>query len=107
MVSNLSYFRVNCASANNTQFLGSAADIPDVGKVEMAWVPNAATTTGSVSSAAHTTTAFEGDAKMDETNDGEQITSTGAPPAEDNNGTGNGGDPGFDVADDEDRWMAA
>jgi hypothetical protein len=44
---------------------------------------------------------------MDEANGEEQATSAAPAPAEDAITSGNGGEADYDVADDEDRWMAA
>jgi hypothetical protein len=44
---------------------------------------------------------------MDDANADEHTTTPANVPADDTNGNTNGGDADYDVADDEDRWMAA
>lgn len=99
------------AYTDTSQFLGQASAIPDVGKIELAWVPNPAptttTATKSTEASAQPENAAAGDTKMEDAGAEEQSTNTAQPPADEVNGNGSGGDDNYDVADDEDRWMAA
>jgi hypothetical protein len=96
--------------ANTSQFLGQASAIPEVGKIELAWVSNPAptpSTTTKTEASAQPDTAAGGDAKMVDAGAEEQSTITAQPSADEVNGNADDGDDNYDVADDEDRWMAA
>ncbi|OCK82362.1 hypothetical protein K432DRAFT_472427 [Lepidopterella palustris CBS 459.81] len=78
-------------------FIATATNIPNVGKVELSWVQNAPGVTASTTASAtikRDQPSVDNDVKMDEHANGST-----------DNG-GRGGDVDYDVADDEDRWMA-
>lgn len=90
-------------------FLDAAAEIPEVGKIELAWVANTANplTTPSVNAEAPRSDGHAPDNKAEEEEEEEMESANG-------NGMNHGDDAhhgnehaDYDVADDEDRWMAA
>jgi hypothetical protein len=90
------------------QFLGNARTIADIGKIELSWVPNASTTSKVEPSTDQPLPVSDPKAPEGEIKTGDQTESAAqANGADDMNGNANGGDADYDVADDEDRWMAA
>ncbi|KAF2205762.1 hypothetical protein GQ43DRAFT_385257 [Delitschia confertaspora ATCC 74209] len=101
-------------------FIEAASDIPDIGKVELSWVVNAPPPSKNVqvltptATVAPTATAAPTDTPMknnDMVTDNDKKTDgqpTKVPEQMNGNGDGNvhGQDADYDVADDEDRWMA-
>ncbi|KAF2750222.1 hypothetical protein M011DRAFT_464996 [Sporormia fimetaria CBS 119925] len=78
---------------------------PELSHVELAWVPNTATMSKTEPSGRDQISS-DADAKMDEGGAEEAEQSSEQANAEDTNGNANGGDADYDVADDEDRWLA-
>ncbi|KAF2279200.1 uncharacterized protein EI97DRAFT_464511 [Westerdykella ornata] len=88
-------------------FIEHAVEIPDIGKMELAWVANAATTAASGALAAPAPPGSDGDIKMEEGKADEQASGAEQGTGEDGVENTGGGEADYDVADDEDRWMAA
>lgn len=92
-------------------FLGEALTIPDIGKIELAWVPNAATTAASTMTKTGATETepltSEADVKMEDAGAEEQPASGAQAGLEvEGDDAPNGGEDNYDVADDEDRWLS-
>lgn len=96
---------------NSEQFLGEALKIPDLGKIELAWVPNAATTAPSATIKTEAVEpeplTSEADVKMEDAG-AEEHPASGAQVGAEAEGedAANGGEDNYDVADDEDRWLS-
>ncbi|KAF2194280.1 hypothetical protein K469DRAFT_709787 [Zopfia rhizophila CBS 207.26] len=93
------------------KFIDESSEIPDVGQLELSWVTNTPAASAAQTEAASKAEPVsaeqlesEGDVDMEE--QAEHMEQT----EQTNGGTDtavNGGDADYDVADDEDRWMAA
>ena len=77
--------------------MAQSTDIPDVGKVELSWVANA-----SIAPAINSASSIP----QSTMNGGEAVSSAAGTPAPVTESSKQNADGDFDVADDEDRWMA-
>lgn len=109
-MSNLSLSLAYESDTYTKQFIAQSQDIPSIGKVQLSWAPNlpnanskpASVTDNSAPGSPSAMTGVE-DTGM---GGGGADTSAGAVSAGGAGAVGAGGEE-FDVADDEDRWMAA
>jgi hypothetical protein len=92
----MSSYNVTFYVLTEFQFISTATEIPNVGKVELFWVNNTPTAApAAATTPAKQETAIDNDVAMGEHANGSTDHSVRS------------GEVDYDVADDEDRWMAA
>jgi len=84
-------------------FLDESLSIPDVGKLDLAWVPNDAF--GGLGATAMTTDAAGAPASIEDDNDDDSSATIGETDGKVEEHDGHGADADMDVADDVDQWM--